>query len=231
MTGDDDLGIFHLDLFSVLIRALSLVIVLPVHECAHAYVAHKMGDDTAKWQGRMTLNPFKHLDLIGSLMLLLCGFGYAKPVPINANNFRNPKKGMALSAAAGPISNILLALAALIVFRILGWFSGYSFVANNIIYQVIMNGLVMIASISVSLGIFNLLPIPPLDGSRLFLSFLPSKWYFKVMEYEQYIILIVFVLLLLGVLSWPISVLSSWVMDFLNQITTPITILGNLLFG
>ncbi|WP_040197614.1 site-2 protease family protein [Candidatus Soleaferrea massiliensis] len=223
------MGFFHFDLFSIFVRALALFLILPVHECAHAYAAHKMGDDTAKWQGRMTLNPVKHLDIFGSLMLLLTGFGFAKPVPINPNNFRNPKKGMALSAAAGPISNILLALVLLIVYRILGWFSGMA-IASVGLYQIIMQILLLIIQISISLGIFNLLPVPPLDGSRLFLSFLPSSTYFKIMQYERYIMIALFLLLFTGALSIPLSWLSGWVLDLLELITRPISMLGQLIF-
>ena len=136
---------------------------------------------------------------------------------------------MALSAAAGPISNILLALVLLIVYRILGWFSGMA-IASVGLYQIIMQILLLIIQISISLGIFNLLPVPPLDGSRLFLSFLPSSTYFKIMQYERYIMIALFLLLFTGALSIPLSWLSGWVLDLLELITRPISMLGQLIF-
>ena len=107
-----------MDLFTILARALVVFTSMPIHECAHAYAASRLGDDTAQRSGRLTLNPFSHLDPVGTLLILFAGFGWARPVPINPNNFKKPKRDMALSAMAGPASNLLLALFVLVIYRV-----------------------------------------------------------------------------------------------------------------
>ena len=187
---------------------------LPVHEFAHAVVADKLGDPTARRNGRLTLNPFAHLDLWGCLMIVLVGFGYAKPVPVNMRNFKNPKAGMALVALAGPLSNLIMA----IVFLLLRWV----FWANgNSDFTVILTYFFYYAAyINVSLAVFNLLPIPPLDGSRIATVLIPNETYYKIMQYERYIMIGLFVLLLSGLLTRPLAALSGLVMDGLDRLTS-----------
>ena len=187
---------------------------LPVHEFAHAVVADRLGDPTARRNGRLTLNPFAHLDLWGCLMIVLVGFGYAKPVPVNMRNFRNPKAGMAAVAFAGPLSNLVMAT----LFLVLRW---VFWVHGNSDFTVILAYFFYYAAyINVSLAVFNLLPIPPLDGSRIATALIPNETYYKIMQYERYIMIGLFVLLLSGILTRPLGLLSGLVMDGLEKLTS-----------
>ncbi|MBR5620010.1 MAG: site-2 protease family protein [Clostridia bacterium] len=187
---------------------------LPIHEFAHAVVADCLGDPTARRSGRLTLNPFAHLDLWGCLMIVLVGFGYAKPVPVNMRNFKNPKAGMAAVAFAGPLSNLVMA----IVFLILRWV--FSVYGNSDFTLILAYFFYYAAYINVSLAVFNLLPIPPLDGSRIATALIPNETYYKIMQYERYIMIGLFVLLLTGVLTRPLALLSGLVMDGLEKLTS-----------
>lgn len=204
------------DMMSIFVYLISTAFVvfctLPVHEFAHGWMANKMGDPTARLSGRLTLNPMKHLDLIGSILIFLTGFGWAKPVPVNQNNFRNPKKGMALTALAGPASNLIMAF----IFMLLMNFCG---IFNNMAAYIFLLFFQYAALVNIRLAVFNLLPVPPLDGSRIFWAILPDKYYWKVMQYERIIMIVLFALLLFGVLSWPLSWLSSLVYRLFNLIT------------
>lgn len=188
---------------------------LPVHEYAHAFVATKLGDNTARLKGRLTLAPLAHIDPMGALMILLVGFGYAKPVPVNPRNFKNPKAGMALTALAGPLSNILMAL----IFMILanGLSIAYSY-TGAVFIEAAVTFFVAAAGINASLAVFNLLPIPPLDGSRIVNLIIPAKYYFKIMKYERYIILGIFALIFIGVLDKPLSFLTSLLISGISYV-------------
>ncbi len=185
----------------VLSYALLVLLALPVHEWAHAFAAYKLGDETAKWNGRLTVNPMKHLDVFGTVMLVLCGVGYARPVPVNPYNFRNPKKGMAITSLAGPLSNFVMAVLSVVFIRVL------LFLPASTITDALFTILYIFASINISLTVFNLLPIPPLDGSNIFGAILPDKWTYTMQKYQQYITIGLFALLLLGVLDRPLSLL------------------------
>ena len=181
-----------------------ILLILSVHETAHGYVACKLGDPTAQSLGRLTLNPLKHVDLFGFLSMVLFGFGWAKPVPVNARYFKNPKRDMALTGIAGPISNLLMALGFAALLKVFSLaFAGVYF-TNAILLNMatyFLNFLFYGVYLNVSFAVFNLLPIPPFDGSRLLFAVLPSHLYFKIMRYERYIYLIVLVALILGVLD------------------------------
>jgi Zn-dependent protease len=191
--------------------AVLILLILPVHELAHAFAAHLCGDDTARWHGRLTLNPFKHLDTWGTVMMLTVGIGYAKPVPVNPRNFRKYKRDMILVALAGPLSNLLMAVAAVALFRVC-----LIFVTDYAVLLALWLILIeVIASVNISLMVFNLLPIPPLDGSRLWSSLLPGKWAYFLEVNSRYVTMGLFVLLMTGVLDGPLNMLHSGVFNLL----------------
>ncbi len=181
--------------FIVLLMWLPIVIFsLSFHEAAHAFVANKLGDPTARNFGRATLNPLKHLDPLGFLAMLVLGFGWAKPVPINARRFENPRKGMALSSLAGPVSNLILAVV-FTVFAGVFWnfivpyipVSESNYEQVTLTVRLIHTFLYYGIYLNISLAVFNFIPVPPLDGSRILSVALPPKYYFGIMRYERYI--------------------------------------------
>ncbi len=191
-----------------------VLIALTFHEFAHGYMAYKLGDPTAKNFGRLTLNPLKHLDPIGTICMIFFHFGWAKPVPINSRYFKKPRRDMAFTAAAGPIMNFILALFGMLVCRILTKIFVAFPAQSDFVYYIQYAALTLFSyfhMLNLSLGVFNLIPIPPLDGSRIFYIFLPQKWYFGVMKYEKYIQLALLVLLWTGLLSRPLSAAVSWI--------------------
>lgn len=205
--------------FSKIIEYIFLIpialITLSAHECAHGYAAYKMGDPTARNFGRLTLNPLKHLDLYGTICMILFHFGWAKPVPINARNFRDPRKGMAITAAAGPASNLLLAFLAAICIKLLALLAGTLIpqFQNDVLFYFFYYLILffeLFHVLNLSLCVFNLIPLPPLDGSRIFLAFLPPRLYFKVMRYERAIQIALMVALFFGAFSGVIQDIVEW---------------------
>jgi Zn-dependent protease len=166
-----------MNLVSILIQVPVVLFCITIHEFSHGYAAWMLGDDTAKRAGRLTLNPLKHLDPIGAIMLLIAKIGWAKPVPVNPHNFRDMKTGMAIVGAAGPASNFACAIAVAILYRL----SGYVLSSPDILSHLI----VMFVMINIALGLFNLIPIPPLDGSRIIGAFMPDQMYFRWMQFER----------------------------------------------
>lgn len=187
----------------IVVWILPVIFAITVHEVAHGWVAKKYGDNTASALGRLTINPIKHIDLVGTILLpgllLLTGtgfiFGWAKPVPVDARNFKNPRKDMAIVALAGPISNLLMALAWALLARI-GVIIGVEFISLPFIYTGIAG-----ISINLVLALINLLPIPPLDGSRVLTGVLPSYWAWKYNQLERYGFIILLILLYTKILN------------------------------
>lgn len=209
------------ELYYYALRAVAMLIVIPFHESAHALISWKLGDSTAKDMGRLSMNPLRHFDPLGALCMLVGGVGWAKPVSINPYNYENPKVGMALSAAAGPASNLLLAWVSMILYK-LCWYSGLGdtvpVLTMFLYYMVAMN---------LSLAVFNLLPVPPFDGSRIALLFLPQRLYFRAMKYERYIMLAVLALVFLGLLDAPLS----WLVNGMWRLMLHLTGFVELLWG
>lgn len=201
----------QVDFTSILAQIVSVVVViflvLPFHELAHAFVALKLGDKTAKWQGRLTFNPLASVDPMGALFLLLFGFGWAKPVPVNPMNFRKPKRDMAITALAGPVSNFIAALVGGIIYCALiaaNVFTPMNY-SNNVLLQFLALFLNYYVIVNISVAVFNLLPVPPLDGSRIIGAFLTDRALSAYYRYQNIIMPIFFVIIMVGVLDTPLS--------------------------
>ena len=189
---------------------IPLLYSIIIHELAHGWVASKMGDSTAKWLGRLSLNPMKHLDPIGTLMLFLFGFGWAKPVPVNFNNLYDPRKGLILVSAAGIVANTLLAFLALLFLRII----------NPAPFGAISIFLIYLAQINIMLAAFNLIPIPPLDGSKILMGFSSSQFQYSLARLEPYGFFIIIGLLYLGILN-PLISLFEWIIASIISLFLP----------
>ena len=181
-------------LTAALLRAAAVLLCLTVHETCHGLAALALGDPTAKSMHRLSLNPLRHIDWLGLAMMFAAGFGWAKPVPVNPNYFRKPKEGMAVTALAGPISNLLLAILALGASKVIYLYAHYS-AGMDVLFTWL---LYTVAPMSVGLGVFNLIPFPPLDGSKVLAVLLPDNAYGTLMRYERYGIVILLVLSWLG---------------------------------
>ena len=225
----------------ILLSLPIVLIALSFHELAHGFVAMKLGDNTAKNLGRLTMNPLKHIDIIGFISMVLFHFGWAKPVPIQSRNFRKPRRDMALTGLAGPVSNIILAIISVLLLRLvmlimgvampneinlcikalfLGSFSSISASVPFIIMSIISFMLYLGVILNLSLALFNLIPIPPLDGSRIFYVFLPANLYFGIMKYEQYISMAMFLLLMFtDIVTYPLSIAIDWLVNGLCTLT------------
>ena len=195
-------------MLDMVLRLAAVLLCLTVHETCHGLAAYALGDPTARRAHRLSLNPLRHIDWFGLLMMFAAGFGWAKPVPVNPNYFKKPKQGMALTALAGPVSNFLLALLTLLAARIFCDVAAYS--ETN---QRILDFLLMVAVLSIGLGLFNLVPIPPLDGAKVLFAGLPDRAYDWLMRNERYGMLLLFALVFFDVGSNALSKTIQWVFD------------------
>lgn len=196
------------ELITILIySAPATILTMTLHEFAHSYVSYRLGDNTPKTTGRLTLNPLKHIDPLGALCLAIFHFGWAKPVQVNPQAYKNPKKGMALTALAGPLMNFLITFFAMFGMGIIAKMGNYT--SSGIISNYLYILFYYIAILSTGLGIFNLIPFPPLDGSKVFGAILPEKIYFGYMKYERYGMLILFILLYSNLLDIPLNWLNE----------------------
>lgn len=198
-------------LLDIALSVLPALICITLHECAHGWAAYRLGDDTAKRMGRLTINPLKHIDIIGLAMMVLFRFGWAKPVPVDMRKFKNPKRDMAVTAAAGPLMNVMLCLAALFLY---GLTAPGAFYRGGALYY-LNEGLYLTAYLSLALALFNIIPIPPLDGSKVLYSFISDRAYMQLMRYERYGMIALLALIVLGDLSGldPLSRATGWVFE------------------
>ena len=222
----------------ILLGLPAILISLSVHEAAHGYAAYKLGDPTANNLGRLTLNPLKHIDPIGFIAMIFFRIGWANPVPVNSRFFKKPRRDMALTAAAGPISNLCLAIIFTILLRLVliplesitdgmfyqvgtTYYYDPSVVDNAAFMPLSILALMLFIGVSLNLNlmVFNLIPLPPLDGSRIAYIFLPTELYFKVMQYEKYIMIGFIVLMASGIISLPLEIVTGAFTDALNFIT------------
>ena len=201
-------------LTDILIYIIPAMVCVTIHETCHGLVAYKLGDPTAKDAGRLSLNPIRHVDLIGLVMLLVCHFGWAKPVPVDARNFKDPKRGMGLTALAGPVSNVLLTVVLLAAYGLLYFPLLKMGEAGAFFLRLVLTT----AYLSTALAIFNIIPISPLDGSKVLYSVIPDKAYFTLLRYERYGMGILIVLVATGVLGEPLSNVTEFVFDRLFSI-------------
>ena len=212
-------------LYRYLIYGIALLTALPFHECAHSWTANKLGDPTARINGRMTLNPLAHLDPFGALLMIFTGIGWAKPVPINARNFKHPKWEMAISSLAGPVSNLLLAYLSMILWKITTIVSYYH---SGFFVQNLITIFATMVSINIGLAVFNFIPIPPLDGSRILSLFLPERTYFSIMRYERYAMLALMIAVYFGLLDGPLGFFRHLALNSINFLTGWIDLIWRL---
>ena len=199
---------------AVLVAASLLCITF--HETCHGLAAYKLGDNTAKRMGRLSLNPLKHVDLMGLIMMALFRFGWAKPVPVDMRNFKNPKAGMALTALAGPVSNVVLAYAAVVLCNFVMFLADR--LGSTWLLLALAQFFVYVEIISAGLAVFNVFPIPPLDGSKVLFALLSDRAYDRLMRYEKYGMGLLMVLLVTGVIDRPLGAMRDWLLTWLNSL-------------
>ena len=199
---------------AVLVAASLLCITF--HETCHGLAAYRLGDNTAKRMGRLSLNPLKHVDLMGLIMMALFRFGWAKPVPVDMRNFKNPKAGMALTALAGPVSNVVLAYAAVVLCNFVIFLADR--LGSTWLLLALAQFFVYVEIISAGLAVFNVFPIPPLDGSKVLFALLSDRAYDRLMRYEKYGMGLLMALLVTGAIDRPLGAMRDWLLTWLNSL-------------
>ena len=199
---------------AVLVAASLLCITF--HETCHGLAAYRLGDNTAKRMGRLSLNPLKHVDLMGLIMMALFRFGWAKPVPVDMRNFKNPKAGMALTALAGPVSNVVLAYAAVVLCNFVIFLADR--LGSTWLLLALAQFFVYVEIISAGLAVFNVFPIPPLDGSKVLFALLSDRAYDQLMRYEKYGMGLLMALLVTGAIDRPLGAMLDWLLTWLNSL-------------
>ena len=197
-------------LTGIVLSVIPALLCITLHELGHGAVAYMLGDDTAKRAGRLTLNPIRHIDPWGLVMMVLFRFGWAKPVPVNMYNFKKPRQGMAVTALAGPVVNLVIAVVFIFLYGLLYrplYLAGGAF-ARSVFEMISTTGY-----LSLALAVFNLIPISPLDGSKVLFSFLSDSAYAKLMRYERYGMIVLMLLVVSGGLSGTLSSVTGWIYD------------------
>ena len=211
---------FNIDLEGLLSLVIAVVLAMSIHEMAHGLVSYWLGDPTAKMQGRISLNPFAHEDWLGVLCLLLFHFGWAKPVPIDASYYKDRKTGIIWTSFAGPLANFLLAFICVFIYILLIVFLP-QFVYSGI-GSFIVSTLSTSATLNVGFGLFNLIPVPPLDGSKILFAFLPDEQYYRFIEGSPFFMLVLILLIYMNVLNVPLAMLQNNILQFFINISSMI---------
>jgi Zn-dependent protease len=199
---------------TLLLRVTAILLCLVIHEVSHGLAAYRLGDPTAKRSHRLSLNPLRHLDFFGLLMMITVGFGWAKPVPVDPRYFKNPKRGMAITSLAGPVSNFIMAY---VCYGVANALCGVEAArGTTALLEGIIQFLAILVYMNIGLGIFNLIPFPPLDGSKVLAMFLPDRAYVRWMRLERYGMVVLMVILCLGWLDGILTAARSWVLDLMT---------------
>ena len=194
----------------MLAAVLPSLICITLHELSHGYTAYRLGDNTAKNMGRLTLNPLKHIDVMGLIMMIVFKFGWAKPVPVDMRNFKDPKKGMAITALAGPVSNVVISVVFLFIYGLVYYPLSMH---DGVVSELILKTVATTSYLSLAYAVFNIIPIPPLDGSKVLFAFLSEESYWKLMRYEKYGMILLFALVAGKVLGQPLAEITGLLYD------------------